>query len=80
MTEVPFIRLPDLRRQAPGGLHYVIQTSGLFPGPAVAVASRDLDSFEQRTQARHERRFVVVERDARVGELPCGDDGTRLVE
>jgi hypothetical protein len=23
--------LPDLRRQAPGGLHYVIQTSGVFP-------------------------------------------------
>jgi hypothetical protein len=23
--------LPDLRRQAPGGLHYVIQTKGLFP-------------------------------------------------
>jgi Phage Tail Collar Domain/Collagen triple helix repeat (20 copies) len=24
-------RLPDLRRQAPGGLHYVVQTSGVFP-------------------------------------------------
>ena len=23
--------LPDLRRQAPGGVHYVIQTQGLFP-------------------------------------------------
>ena len=23
--------LPDLRRQAPGGLHYVIQTRGVFP-------------------------------------------------
>ena len=23
--------LPDLRQQAPGGLHYVIQTSGVFP-------------------------------------------------
>jgi hypothetical protein len=23
--------LPDLRRQAPGGLHYVIQTTGVFP-------------------------------------------------
>ena len=23
--------LPDLRPQAPGGLHYVIQTKGLFP-------------------------------------------------
>jgi hypothetical protein len=23
--------LPDLRRQAPGGLHYVIQTEGVFP-------------------------------------------------
>lgn len=24
-------RLPDLHRQAPGGLHYVIQMAGLFP-------------------------------------------------
>jgi microcystin-dependent protein len=24
-------RLPDLHRQAPGGLHYVIQMSGIFP-------------------------------------------------